>query len=338
MLTPDEIAMRRKAIGSSDVPKILGLGPRRENGRPFRGPLDVWVTKDTASRPGMQLDENDEETDELPPPMIGHLLERTILDIYTRQTKIVVEPGRTVRHPTIPWAVATPDGLASQFSIGCECKVVGARMMHEWPRDSLPAGVEAQCRWAMGVTGRSRWDVAALIGGTDFRIYTLRREMDIERELIRQIEVFWQTYVEGDCEPPTDDPDELQRYLRYRYRNGGAESCLRDDSERTATTVRRLAEVKRQLATFECEEKTLENELCRAAGDHYGIEGPWGRFLWIPMEGRVRWRDVAETIAAGPPATEIVERFRGKPYRVPQLHLAKAKARPNRSRPVVANS
>ena len=308
-LTPEERQMRRSALGASEVAAVFGLSPTR-------GPLDVWMTKDKPGRPALVIEDGGSAS---PEAEVGQFLEQGLLALYTRRTGIEIERGRTTRHGSKPWAIATPDGLAVREDRGCECKVVGNWMADHWTETDVPDYVFVQCAWCMAVTGRGYWDVVALLEGTDMRVYSLARDLAFEQVLLGEAEAWWKTYVEGDREPPTEDPEEKLRYLRRRYGRSKGQRVKRADHGEIAETARRLAVVKAELQALKRQETGLENVLCEAIGDDYGLAGEWGAFLWIPNNGAVHWKDVALELAGGEVPSAVLERHRGHEFRTPQL-------------------
>lgn len=311
MLTPKQREIRLTGIGASEVAALVGL-------HPYRGPLDVWLEKPTPSRAPLVVSEEDE--DGFSRAAVGEELEAGCLALYTRRTKVEVRrPQKTLRHKRFAHVLASPDGLARKEDRGVEIKNVGARMEHHWQGETLPDYVLMQAVQNMAVTGRERWDVCALIGGTDFRIYTVERDLDLERDLCEAVEEFWAAYVEADVQPAPDSLEERRRYLRARYPGSQATKCRAEDDPELRAAVARLWELDDAKKKIAAEESAIEAGLCERVGDDYGIEGGWGKFLWYPVRGRVDWRAVAEELAGGTVNTDVLERHRGDRYRVPKL-------------------
>lgn len=308
-LTPDERELRRSALGASEIAAVLGLSPTR-------GPLDVWMTKDKPGRSALVIDDG---TRASPEAEVGQFLEQGLLSLYSARTGIEVVRGRTTRHPSKPWAIATPDGLSTRENRGCECKVVGTWMAEHWTENDVPDYVFVQCAWCMAVTGRAYWDVVALLDGTDLRVYSLARDSELEAVLFREAEAWWKTYVEGDREPSTEDPDEKRRYLNRRYGRSKGHRIKRTDSDSIVETVRRLTEVKAEIKGLERQETALENVLCEAIGEDYGLTGEWGSFLWVPNQGAPHWKNIALELAGGDVPGAVLGRHRGREFRTPQL-------------------
>ena len=312
MLTPEQKAIRETGIGASEISAVVEVHPRR-------GPIDVWLAKPTGSRAAVTFDEGDDS----PEASVGNDLEAALLDMHAKRSGIeFARAPLTLRHATSPRVLASPDGLAKREDLGAEVKVVGARMSHHWDQGP-PDYVIAQCAQSMAVTCRSAWDIVALVGGTDFRVYRIERDLELEGRLIAAAERFWADYIETDLPPDPRDPEERRRYLAARYPSAQTALC-RDvgdgaDGE-IAELVRWLREAKAAKERIEAAELQLESALCELIGPDYGIKGPWGKLLWYPRAGAVSWKSVAEDLAGGAVSVDMIERHRGPGGRTVALY------------------
>lgn len=306
-LTKEQLAIRRTGVGASEVAEVVEL-------HPYRGPIDVWLRKT-----GRALEEETSDAG-----AVGHMLEAFALALYTRRTGIKVQRQKvTLRHPVHEHMLASPDALGRTEDLGAEAKIVGWRMAHHWADDSVPDYVRLQAVQNMAVTGRSRWDVVALIGGTDLRVFTITRDPDMEALLAESIELFWADHVVRDVPPPVRDPEERRRYLRTRYPGSEATRTRLVNDPVVAAAADRLRELDEAAADIERQKRELTDGLCELVGDDYGIEGGWGKFLWYPTRGAPAWKAIAEELAGGAVSTDIIERHRGEPSRTPRLYEPK---------------
>lgn len=180
-------------LGASEIAAVAGLSP-------YASPWDIWLRK-TGQAPDV------ETSDEMD---WGNRLEPAIRQKYVDVTRTTIHvPGESLFHPGRPWARATPDGIGleddqrvSLWTHIVQCKNVGYWVGKDWEQ-APPAYVQLQESWEMYVTGLARADVAALIGGNDFRIYTVHRDDKLVADLVDIAESFWRR-VESRTPPPID--------------------------------------------------------------------------------------------------------------------------------------
>ena len=75
-----------------------------------------------------------------------------------------------------------------------ECKTANAFAAHGWGEpgsDRVPAAYLAQCAWYTAVTGCAWADLAVLIGNSDFRVYRLARDPELEALVLGRAKAFW---------------------------------------------------------------------------------------------------------------------------------------------------
>jgi putative phage-type endonuclease len=305
-LTAEQIEIRRTGVGASEVSELLRLSP-------YRGPIDLWLAKTGRTVPR-------EDTGET---SIGTHLEAFALALYTRRTgHRLFRPKVTLRHPEHEHVLASPDGLGRVEDLGAEAKIVGARMAHHWEH-GLPDYVRTQAIQNMAVTGRARWDVVALIGGTDLRVFAVERDGDLERDMCEAVEDFWSAHVANDVPPEPIDPEERKRYLLARYPGSAASKGRRCDFPEVAEAAARLREIDAEVKALKVEEASLEADLCEIIGADYGIEGGWGKALWYPTAGKPSWKDIAEEVAGGIVPDDVIDRHRGAKGRTFRLYEPK---------------
>ena len=67
----------------------------------------------------------------------------------------------------------------------------------------------AQCHWYLALTQLDRCDLAVLFGNSEFRIYQIARDLELESALIEKAVHFWQHHVMTDAPP---NPQSLSDY------------------------------------------------------------------------------------------------------------------------------
>lgn len=293
MLTEEQRALRRTGIGSSDIAALADLDPRR-------GPVDVWLDK-------LGLLEPSEETTA---QWCGDRLEEPIAQMYAERVGGAVslhKPMVASRHRSIAIALATPDRFACKGPAPLvEIKDVGAHMLHGWD-ETPPTDKVLQVQWQLEVCDLDRAHLAALLGGTDFRIYAIERDRTLAADLLAIAEWFWREHVLAK-RPPEGDGFTARRVARARWpKGGGGMLQATPEAERIRDQIRRCDRAEAKIAQ---KRATLEAQAMQMIGDADGIEKC---FTWrASSKGPPRWKEIAE--AAGATA-ELIDQHRGTPGR-----------------------
>jgi putative phage-type endonuclease len=229
--------LSKHGIGASEISAIVGMNP-------FASPWDVWCRK-TGQAP---------EPDDSAPIEWGHRLEPVIRQKYCDDTGAAIYvPTESLFHPERHWARATPDGIVVDdcaWKHLLQIKNVGYWMGREWD-EAPPTYVQLQEQWELYVTGLDRADIACLIGGSDYRCYTVHRDDGIIQSLVTIAEDFWRR-VETRTPPPVDDSDACRKHFESKLRRDAVELTADEEVEQLFAEWREL--VKRQRA----DEKRIE--------------------------------------------------------------------------------
>ena len=215
-LTTQQFERRKKGVGSSDLSAIVGTSP-------YTNWKEKWEEKALGVRK-----ERDPKLDDL--AHWGDVMEPVIADEYARRVRSRgwdVRPHDTLVHPEITWAVANPDRLVwtverelhdDQLLHGLEIKNRDKNDKPRWKDNHVPAEVATQAYWGMFVSGLPRWDVAALIGGNDFRVLTLMRDEELLNAMHSVAAVFWKGVEAGEL-PEMDWVEEEREFIQRRLVN-----------------------------------------------------------------------------------------------------------------------
>ena len=184
---------RTKYIGGSDIGVILGLSR-------FRSPLEVWMEK--TGKAVKQLDSL--------PLRFGSFAEEFVASEYSRSTGFELLHDESIHiHPEHSFVSAHIDRFVlengSTPSRILECKTANPFNSGEWGEigsDEVPMSYLCQCIWYMAITNLSRVDLAVLFGNSDFRIYEITRDRELEEIVMQKAITFWQEYVLRDIPPP----------------------------------------------------------------------------------------------------------------------------------------
>jgi putative phage-type endonuclease len=305
-LTAEQLALRKQGIGASEVPAILGLDS-------YRTALDVFLDKTSQAEP---MPENRYTR-------WGHRLEAVIADEYAeRHPEATLRTCDTEIGPE-PWMLATPDRLVIGMNLqhpskeaqseevgegiaalirdalgaerwGLECKSRGLYNRDAWGEhgtDEVPHAVAAQCHWGMMVSGLKRWDVAVLLGGNDYREYTLRADAAIHAGLYESVRAFWFNHVQAGVHPPFTGAESDHRFL-FRTYPGHTSEIVKATSV-VNDWARDLQMIQADIKALEARESQRKAQLKEFIADRMGVEGPFGTLTWkhqdeVPVKAFVR--------------------------------------------------
>lgn len=275
---------RTTGIGSSDAAAVLGLSP-------YQTEFDVWLDKRGQKPPN--------KTSE--PMYWGTALEDLIARRYSEETgNPIWNPERIFRHPEYDCIIATPDRLVLDtlgptYSMGLECKTANFFAGEDWGEqgtDEIPRHYLVQVVHCMAVLDRDRWDVAVLIGGNDFRRYTVRRDKALEDGYLTRLSKWWQRHVVEGVEPePTART--VDKWLDWRFPTESADRLTADAASNLVAEL--LIAARAVVANAEETERALTSDLKRIIGPHSGIAGDGWRASWKRTKDleKVDWPAVA---------------------------------------------
>lgn len=168
------LAARRQGVGSSDAPAVCGLSP-------WGTPLSVFADKVWGV--------TQERTDTLD---MGNLMEDVVARLYERANPgVELAKPKMCRSTARPWQMANID---RETDGGRDVEIKVASIGAGWGgsgTDDVPAHYFVQCQHQMDVRGAEVMDLAALIGGLDYRQYEIRLEPAVVLR-VREIEAeFW---------------------------------------------------------------------------------------------------------------------------------------------------
>jgi len=292
MNAPDKMAAfhaeRMQGLGGSDIAAALGYSA-------FKSPVQLYMEKT-----GRIAD--DSESMRL---RFGQHAEEFVAQEYSRATGYRVQRfNPMLRHPTFKNIIGHVDRLvipagakvaAHKGEIrtdrGLEAKTVDSfvyRTSGEWGdpgTDQVPTYYLIQCATYMGLTGCSRWDLAALVGSGsgELPIYHMARDLDLEDELFHRAQEWWDTHVAKDVAPEPRSEDDVA--LLYPQARQKEEIAADEEIMRSVTMLR---ECKEALAGIEKSAEKYALEIKRFMGHSDILLGPDGKKLatWSNRKGR----------------------------------------------------
>ncbi|MCW1966049.1 lambda-exonuclease family protein [Polynucleobacter sp.] len=267
---------RTKYLGGSDIGAILGFSK-------YRTALDVWLEK--TGRVVSKVDNL--------PVRFGSFAESFVASEYASQTGFsLVHSEAGVVHPRHPFMVGHIDRFVFERSSdinrelfhsdgSCaashllECKTASPFNQSDWGElgtDEVPMSYLVQCLWYLAITNLERCDVAVLFGNSDFRIYEVYRDQELEELIVSKAAAFWHDYVQIDTPPPAQCESDYQHLFSKEITGTAVEA----DS-----TVCELTQ-KLQLLNSEIKSKELEVSQIKQT-----IMGQMGEAELLTYQGKV---------------------------------------------------
>ena len=237
-LTLEQLANRKGYIGASEAAAACGLSP-------WKTPYELWADKTSA----LVIEQQNSRME------WGNRLESVVMLKYLED--LPPEAG-TLEAPCTfqvsaeyPWMGCTPDGLLPDRVV--EIKTAGLGQSREWGEegtDAVPLQYLLQVTHQMICTGRKKADIPVLIGGNDYRVYSVTLDEDLAGLLIEREREFWQ-HVEARTPPDVQSiADAVSRWPK----DSGVSVVATPE---IADAVVRLAEVKAEQEKLEADADAL---------------------------------------------------------------------------------
>ena len=251
---------RNKYIGGSDIGAILGLSR-------FRSPLEVWMEKT-----GKEV----KKLDSLP-LRFGSFAEEFVASEYSRSTgfelihdeSIYVHPEYSFMSAHIDRFVLEDSSSSSSSSSSptriLECKTANPFSSSDWGEvgtDEVPMSYLCQCIWYMAITNISRVDLAVLFGNSDFRIYEISRDLELESTILKKANFFWNEHVLKDVPPPAMSEEDCQTLFRKGDPNKSVEAKIE-----TLELTKRLQQLNSEINVREGEISSIKQSIMRQMGE-----------------------------------------------------------------------
>lgn len=255
---------RMTGLGGSDIGAILGMNP-------YRTPYQVWMEKTGRA----------DAVESSLAARWGIYAEEFVAREYSDRTGAKVQRyNAMLRHPAAPLIghvdrLVIPDGAKVaawrkeiRTDLGLECKTVSAFAVgrdSEWGQagtDEVPRRYLLQVATYQALTGCQHWDLAALIGNTDFRVYHFTRDADLEGYLLEEASRWWRDYVIADTPPPPSS--ELE--ARQRWPGHAPGKAIEADAT-LVDLLRSLATAKARVKAAEAEEQAVKDQLMPCLAD-----------------------------------------------------------------------
>jgi putative phage-type endonuclease len=244
---------RSKYLGGSDIGAILGLSR-------FRSPLEVWMEKT-----GKEV----KKLDSLP-LRFGSFAESFVASEYSRSTGFdLIHDESIYVHPEYSFMSAHIDrfvleGGACAPTRILECKTANPFSLGDWGEvgtDQVPLTYLCQCIWYMAITNLNRVDLAVLFVNSDFRIYEISRDLELESTILQKANFFWNEHVLRDVPPPAMSEEDCQTL----FSKGDPTKSVEAHSE-TLEQRKRLALLNSEIDTREDEISAIKQNIMNQMG------------------------------------------------------------------------
>jgi putative phage-type endonuclease len=278
--------LRRGCITGTDIASILGISL-------FGSPMSVYLDK-------MGLSEPIRESEVM---RWGKDLEPVIALRWSSDNSRNIVQGKFIQDGIFG---GTPDYIADDIVL--EVKTAGSMNAHHWGEagtDQIPVNYVCQVQWYMMLLGLNLAHVAALIGGSDYRVYVIPRDDSALSVMQRVAEKFWKEHVETKIPPDIDGSAGSKDYLNIHYpRSRGS---IIDADQYAADLAKDLALTKAKIDVLYKDQLLLENKLKSAIGDHDGIQHSLFKASWKSAKSTMRtdWQSVAKELGA---SSDIVQK------------------------------
>lgn len=258
-----DVELRKDRIGGSEVGAICGVDPRLT-------PRNVWARK---KFPAFHQRVQTERM------FMGQMMERVGIEVYMLRTKREVVPNQqTFTDPAKPFVACTPDALVVGEPRGLEVKNVGPDQWDKY-ESAVPPYAELQCRYYMAFHEFPAWDLIALIGGSEARIYTFTRDLEYEQAILGTVAAWHRRFIIGDEAPPIDGSDDSARWLQQRF-PAHKRPDIQPANVAEIELLTQYAQVRAAEKFLEPRRALLESQIKEAIGDREGLTWDGGKFTW----------------------------------------------------------
>lgn len=247
MLTAKQRKERQAGIGGSDAAAIASFSK-------WKSAVDVYLEKIGEIEPS-DLSGNEAV-------YFGSLLENIVAEEYARRTGYTVECSPSLlKHSNYPWMIANIDRWVktNNETRVLECKTASAYSFQQWGEehsDEIPTDYLLQIAHYAIVCNVAVVDLAVLIGGQRFRLYTYYRNQKLEEKLIELEHDFWHNHV------LKKEPPQIKSYrdaLALWSHDNGSEITIADHA--LIDNINQLQQLKQQIKQFEQAADALQADI-----------------------------------------------------------------------------
>lgn len=294
------LKLRRKGLGGSDMPKLMGVYRNRWSPQPDESELAVYREKVDQGEPSAERREIDNI-----PASHGTYVEPYVARLYEQETGLVTAHVPMLQHPKALWRLGSIDRVACRVNVAGELLPIrGVEIKapdpfnSAWYGGQIPAYVECQCNWYMHVTGTDAWDLA-ILRGSAFNVVTLRRDDKLIARMVAAGSKLWHEHVLKGIEPDPA-PHEVAAWVAERW----PETTIneRESTPEEDELAERMGLCDERIAVLKLRKSQLQAKMLKRLDGAEVTRGPWGSFSYREKKGSVSHAKVSKQLA-----TELAE-------------------------------
>jgi len=261
MLTESQLKERKKGIGGSDAAAVCGMSK-------WKTPVDIYIEKTS-----------DEifHTEENQYMYWGNALEPVIVKKYEEETnKVVCTKNSLSSSKEHPFMLANIDGFIAFDGGILECKTADSRSSSKWGdvgSDIIPEEYLIQCAHYAIVYDAPYVDLAVLIGGNDFRIYTYKRNDGLEKAIIKKEHDFWNNNVLLGIPPEARTESDINKLITK------TKGIMKPATQAIKTLISEVKEIKEKIKELEEKELNILFSVKSSIEDYDGLVDEFGESL-----------------------------------------------------------
>jgi putative phage-type endonuclease len=289
---------RNTFLGGSDVAAIFGVSP-------YKTPVELWLQKTgqrTEEAPDKYKKRILERGKRLEPVILEMVVDKLIEQGHDVK---VVATNRRYNDPQHPFLSCEIDFelILDGEHINGDCKSVGGFARKQWGEeetDEMPLHYAAQFMHGLGITGRNRCLVAALISLDDVAIYWIERDEETITAMRDKAVLFWNECVIGGQIPDVFTFADIK--VLYPRDNG----LTIEATDEIAEKVQQLDQIKHYIKTAEMEAETIQLEVAEYISPNMGLT--YGGKVIVTFKAQEASRLDQKALAAQHP--ELYDKFK----------------------------
>lgn len=301
-LTKRQLALRRDAIGGSEIACLVGLSRWASASEIYEAKLGT--APDKINTVAM---------------FFGSEWEDPIAKWHAHETGQWLKPLDSIRHPTLKYAIATGDracflspvqALAKKKKLQredlaeashlLEVKTRTWRLAKEWGEpgtDEVPEDVLAQAVWTLGCAGMQRCDVRVLFDRDRCELYTVQFVPEMFEAFYTVAERFMVDHVLAGKPPPPDATDKYKDFLGRYFPTDPKDEDLVLAKPEEVDLLLRYAKLKEAASRLKKLTDLASNQVRAAIGQHTGLtHAAFGKVTWKKTRDGTKtdWQAVAQ--------------------------------------------